>query len=94
MGALERLIADELIHVHLSGKEVGKEAFIEGIKAVPRHVVRGPLNIKMFDGFAIMTGAQTNLMDGIAPARLYVTQVWVLRKLDWQQVSFHCCQLV
>jgi hypothetical protein len=93
IATLETIVADDLSHVHQSGKHVNKEEFLDGIKKIPRLVSREDLSVHMYGTFALMTGVQTNTMPDKPPIHLFVTQVWIKTPTGWQQISFHCCGL-
>lgn len=93
MMALDRLFADDLVHVHGSAvvhDKAGILAYIQSRRAF-RAIERGPLTVRVFGEAAVITGRMTNHLthDG-HPAVLsgMVTQVLRREAGDWRFVSF------
>jgi hypothetical protein len=83
------LMADDLLHIHATGRIENKEQVLAGMKASPRKTYRGgEIKVRAYGDFAVMTGSQFNKVGDQAPTESAVTQVWVRRAGKWQQVSF------
>lgn len=93
--ALERMFADDLVHIHSVGLVHDKAALLAHIEARRGFVAieRGPLDIRMLgDDAAVMTGAIRNQMrapDGsLGEMRGMVTQIVRRSAAGWQFVHF------
>jgi hypothetical protein len=83
------LMADDLLHIHATGRIENKEQVLAGMKASPRTTYRGgEIKVRVYGDSAVMTGSQFNKVGSQAPTESAVTQVWVRRTGKWQQVSF------
>jgi Domain of unknown function (DUF4440) len=86
--ALERLLDDSLTHTHMNGRVDTKETLIANLKARPRTLTRGALDIRIFGDSAVMTGPQY-LDLGAGPVENQATETWVHRDGRWVLVAFH-----
>lgn len=99
--ALERLFADDLVHVHTTGIQQNKAEIIDYAMHTLQFlsVTRQNLKLRFYgNDVAIMNGGMANTMcrsdnpEKIVSAEALVTQVWVRSGASWQQVSFHACR--
>jgi hypothetical protein len=98
---MEKLFADDLLHVHTTGAVMNKAEIIDYAMNTLQFlsVTRQNLSLRFYgDDVAIMNGGMANSMcridqpDKIVNAEALVTQVWVRKGDSWQQVSFHACR--
>ena len=86
--ALEGLLADELVHIHMNGRADTKPELMRSVRERPRTLRRGPLTVRIYGEIAIMTGPQ--FLDlGTGENESQVTQVWRLEAGGWRLLSFH-----
>jgi ketosteroid isomerase-like protein len=90
---LEKILADDLTHTHITGHTEGKASYLAGLSGRPRKTTRGDLSVRIYGDTAVMTGALVNefpAAGGNAPARLEIQalQVWVRTGGTWQMVAF------
>ncbi len=101
VAALENLFTDDLVHVHASGQVDNKSRLIDQVRdGVFRFIdiARGPLQVRLYDRVAVMTGTMTNTLQGKdntpnVVSQLHVTQVWILTPDGWKQSSFQSTRL-
>ena len=93
---LSEMVADDLVHVHASGRVEDKAAYLEGVRSRFRFLsVRRPrLDVRVFGDTAIVTGPLELLLTLMATGQeltmnAYATQVWVRREHRWRLASFH-----
>jgi ketosteroid isomerase-like protein len=97
MPRLAQLLTDDLVHVHTTGIVHDKNALLHHAGQFLRfyNVVRGDLLVRVVaPDVAVMTGGMTNVVgrrgtEEQVTVEAFVTQVWVLRKGQWQIASFH-----
>jgi hypothetical protein len=83
------LMADDLVHIHATGRIENKTQVLEGMRASPRATYRGgEITVRVYGDTAVMVGSQFNKVGTQQPTESAVTQVWVRRAGKWQQVSF------
>jgi Domain of unknown function (DUF4440) len=91
--ALEKILADDLTHTHITGHTEDKATYLAGLSGRPRKTTRGDLSVRIYGDAAVMTGALTNEFPaaaGNAAVRLEIQalQVWVRSGETWQMVAF------
>lgn len=94
--ALRELLSPTLIHVHTRGNQDSLESYLEYLARAIEvlRVERRDLKVQVHDGFAVMTGHQTNTarQRGTDSEPIHVEsqvmQVWANTNGDWQQVAF------
>jgi ketosteroid isomerase-like protein len=91
--ALEKILADDLTHTHITGRTEGKAAYLAGLSTRPRATSRGDLRVRTYGDVAVMTGELTNefrATEGTAPVvqAIQALQVWVRSGGTWQLVAF------
>lgn len=95
---LEKLFADDLVHVHTTGIQQNKAEIIDYAMNTLQFLSVTRQNVKLrfySNDVAIMNGGMANTMcrsdnpEKIVSAEALVTQVWVRAGNTWQQVSFH-----
>jgi len=90
---LEKILADDLTHTHITGHTEDKAAYLAGLSGRPRKTTRGDLSVRRYGDVAVMTGALINEFpgDGGNPAarlEIQALQVWVQSGGTWQMVAF------
>ena len=93
MPVLEKILADDLTHTHITGHTEDKAAYLAGLYGRPRKTTRGDLSVRRYGDVAVMTGALINEFPGDggkAATRLEIQalQVWVQSGGTWQMVAF------
>jgi Domain of unknown function (DUF4440) len=80
---LAPLLADNLVHIHLSGHADDKANYLYGVrnKYTFKGLSRGPLKIRVFGEAAVMTGALTQTLlvresGSVMEVTAMTTQVW------------------
>lgn len=86
--ALEALLDDSLTHTHMNGRLDTKADLLVSLRARPRTLSRGPLQVRIYGETAVMTGPQY-LDLGAGAVRNQVTETWVRRAGRWLLVAFH-----
>lgn len=81
--ALEAMLDDSLVHIHLNGKVDDKPGYMAGFRGKYRFhdVARGPLNIRVWGGSAVSVGPLTQRLEvletgTILDVRAITTQSW------------------
>ena len=90
---LEKILADDLTHTHITGRTEGKLEYLAGLSSRPRKTTRGDLRVRVYGDAAIMTGALINefpAAEGNPPAaqEIQALQAWVRSGGTWQMVAF------
>lgn len=95
LAELDRLFAEDLIHVHSTGLVHNKSQLLKHIdrKRGFISIQRGPLDVKIENNIAIVTGSITNHMhakngDGEIELEGFVTQVLRRTGDGWQFINF------
>ncbi|RKP53538.1 nuclear transport factor 2 family protein [Pararobbsia silviterrae] len=94
LGALDALFAEDLVHVHSTGRVHDKTALLRHIERKRGFIAieRGALTIRIEGAFAVMTGPMRSLMreaDGsTAWMPSFVTQVLRRDAHGWRFISF------
>jgi ketosteroid isomerase-like protein len=98
--ALDRLLADELIHVHAAGNADTKAQYLKmiadfcGFEAIER----GPMTVRFYGDTAIVTGPMTHTVR-IKPTgatrtmEAFGTQVWAPHGDSWRQVLYQVTEI-
>ncbi|HEX2574451.1 MAG TPA: nuclear transport factor 2 family protein [Polyangia bacterium] len=93
VGALRPLLAPEFVHRSPSGEELGKEAFLAGVGAVPLRIVsvRGEnMAVRAYGSTALLTGVQRAVVLGTDGREMAsdgaFTDVFVLRRVEGKRV--------
>lgn len=99
-GMLEKILGDELVHIHSNGVVHGKQDIIERLRQRNDFVEiqRKNLSVKMYGNVGVMTGElwQKFKIKGkqeMHHAETIVTQVWVKKESGWSQVAFQAAKL-
>lgn len=97
---LEKLLADELLHVHSTGRIHGKAAYLDYVRGPLcfLSVERRELKVHMLGEAAMMTGTMSNVMQPPGPAapvtvESHVVQLWLPRATGWQLAMFQATRL-
>lgn len=98
--ALERIVADDVVHVHANGKADDKAAYLAMVKGAIRFLSaqREGLDVRVYDGLAVATGPLKQTIEVSATGQrtdmhVMTTQVWRRQDGSWQQVSFQATNL-
>lgn len=97
--ALERILGDDFVYTHSTGKRETKDEWVAGIKKLDRAVIRDNLSVRLFGDVALLSGTSVNRYaepfngDSHFGSLLDVLQVWVRRDGEWQLVANHGVKL-
>lgn len=98
--ALDRLVADDVVHVHANGKADDKAAYLEMVTSAIRFLSaeRERLDVRVYEDVAVATGALKQSIEATATGQrmdmhVMTTQVWRLQAGSWRQVSFQATNL-
>lgn len=92
--ALERLMSDEIVYTHSSGRLDSKKSFIASIASGTvkyRRILRKDVATTLRDGFAILTGAvEIDVETGgrLLNLNLRFCNVWERTAKGWQQIAW------
>jgi len=91
--ALEKILADDLTHTHITGHTEDKAAYLAGLSGRQRKTTRGDLSVRIYGDAAVMTGALINEFPAAAGnvavrPEIQALQVWVRSGGTWQMVAF------
>ena len=98
--ALDRLLADELIHVHAAGNADTKAQYLKmiadfcGFEAIER----GPMTVRFYGDTAILTGPMTHTVrikptGAVRTMAAFGTQVWAPHGDSWRQVLYQATEI-
>lgn len=94
--ALEAMLAEDLVHVHLPGRVDSKAGYLEGFrgKYLFRNVKRGPLNIRIYGQVGVMVGELTQKIvvkdsGEVHDIRAITTQTWLKDGGRWLLTTCH-----
>jgi hypothetical protein len=98
---LDRLLADDLIHVHGGGNVDNKAQYFRLLKTLFTFVTierRNP-DIRFLGDAALMTGEMTqtvrlNATGEVKTIRAFGTQVWARRDGEWRQVLYQATEIL
>jgi hypothetical protein len=83
VAGLEKLLADNLVHIHLNGHADDKTGYLLGVRDrfTFKAMSRGPLTVRVFGDIAVMTGSLTQTLivresGRIVDVTAMSTQVW------------------
>lgn len=100
LDVLERLVSDDVVHVHANGKADDKAAYLEMVRGQIRFVAaaREHLNVRVYDQVAVATGPLRQSIEMTATGQrvdmhIMTTQVWRRHENTWRQVSFQATNL-
>ncbi|SAL67086.1 nuclear transport factor 2 family protein [Caballeronia humi] len=100
IGSLEKLVSDDVVHVHANGKTDDKAAYLSMVEKQIRFLEasRQELDVRVYGDAAIATGRLDQVIELKQTAQrinmhVMTTQVWVKRDAIWQQVSQSQCQI-
>lgn len=97
--ALDRILGEDFVYTHSTGKRERKEDWVAGLKKLDRAVVRNNLSVQIFGDVALLSGTSryryAEPFDGDSHfgSLLDVLQVWVKRAGEWQLVANHGVKL-
>jgi ketosteroid isomerase-like protein len=98
--ALDRLLADDLVHVHAAGNADTKAQYLKmiadfcGFEAIER----GPMTVRFYGDTAILTGPMSHTVR-IKPTGVvrtmdaFGTQVWAPNGDSWRQVLYQATEI-
>lgn len=94
--ALDAMLADDLVHIHLNGKADTKAAYLAGVRDAYtfRDLSRGELTIRYYGDFAVMTGHLAQKLEvratgEVMDVRAMTTQTWLHRDGRWLLNTCH-----
>lgn len=98
--ALDRLLADDLVHVHAGGNADTKQQYFRLIEDVCGFVAieRGPMAVRFYGDTAVVTGAMTHRVrikptGVIRTMEAFGTQVWAPHGDSWRQVLYQATEI-
>jgi hypothetical protein len=101
LDALDRILAEDLIHVHGGGNVDTKAQYFDLLKTLFTFVTieRKSPDIRFLGDAALMTGEMTQTVrlnaDGETKTiRAFGTQVWAMRSGAWRQVLYQATEIV
>jgi hypothetical protein len=93
--ALERLLADELVYVHVSARTDTKDSLLESLRSGRVQYLRGTrrdVNIRAYRDIALMNGAvkiEFQIDNVPRSSESAFVSAWVDRDGRWQMVHWH-----
>lgn len=94
--ALAAMLADDLVHIHLTGQVDGKSVYLNGVreKYLFRNITRGPLTIRLYGDFAVMTGPLSQQVEvkstgAVLDVKAITTQTWLRAANGWLLNTCH-----
>ena len=97
---LSALIADDLVHVHATGKVENKPEYMEGVRTRLEFlkIERVDLKVRAVGDVAILTGplnqeVRLRTTGNVLNLMAVATQVWVKRAGGWVQSSFQATRV-
>lgn len=100
LDTLERLVSDDVVHVHANGTADSKSAYIDMVRGQIRFLAaqRERLDVRVYDRVAIATGPLRQSIEMTATGlrvdmHIMTTQVWRNHAGSWRQVSFQATNL-
>lgn len=98
--ALDRLIAENLVHIHANGAIEDRSAYFAGArnKLEFLHFERETLEVRSLGNVAVATGILRQTLrdresDTLFELRIATTQVWSCTANCWRQMSFHATHI-
>ncbi|HWI71358.1 MAG TPA: nuclear transport factor 2 family protein [Baekduia sp.] len=96
LATLDRLLADDLTHTHVTGVTEDKATYLAALGGRPRTTTRGEdLAVRLYGDVAVMTGTLRNAFPPQAPgepedvSEIHALQVWARAGGNaWRQVAF------
>ncbi len=97
---LSALMAEDLVHVHATGRVENKAEYMEGVRTRLEFlkIERSELQIRMFGDVAVATGplnqeVRLRNSGNLVDLKAVATQVWVKRAGGWVQSSFQATRV-
>ncbi|MCC8967086.1 nuclear transport factor 2 family protein [Bradyrhizobium sp. Pear76] len=97
---LSTLLADEVVHIHTSGRVEDREQFLANVRDRLEYVnvTRGDLNVLDLGDVALATGSIEQVVRMRATGKSHqmkfiTSQVWRRTDAGWRQVSFQATSL-
>ena len=98
--ALDRLLADDLVHVHAAGNADTKTQYLKmiadfcGFEAIER----GPMTVRFYGDTAVLTGLMTHTVrikptGAVRTMAALGTQVWAPHGDSWRQVLYQATEI-
>ena len=98
--ALDRLLADDLIHVHAAGNADTKARYLKMIAnfCAFTAIERGPISVRFYGDTAVMTGLMTHTVrikptGAVRTMEAFGTQVWAPYGHSWRQVLYQATEI-
>jgi ketosteroid isomerase-like protein len=97
---LDRLLADDLIHVHAGGNVDTKQQYFQLIETLCEFtaIERGPMVVRFYGDTAILTGTMHHTVlirptGAVCTMAAFGTQVWALHGDSWRQVLYQATEI-
>jgi ketosteroid isomerase-like protein len=98
--ALDRLLADDLVHVHAAGNADTKAQYLKMIADFCGFVAiaRGPTTVRFYGDTAVMTGPMSHTVrikptGAVRTMEAFGTQVWAPHGDSWRQVLYQATEI-
>jgi ketosteroid isomerase-like protein len=98
--ALNRLLADDLVHVHAAGNADTKAEYLKMIADFCGFVAieRGPMTVRFYGDTAVLTGPMTHTVrikptGAVRTMTAFGTQVWAPHGGSWRQVLYQATEI-
>lgn len=98
---LDRLLADDLVHIHAAGDADTKQQYFKLIAEFCAFVAieRGPMNVRFYGDTAVVTGPMTHTVrikptGAVRTMKAFGTQVWAPHGDSWRQVLYQATEIV
>jgi len=98
--ALDRLLADDLVHVHAAGNADTKAQYLKMIADFCGFVAieRGPMTVRFYGDTAVLTGPMTHTVrikptGAVRIMMAFGTQVWAPEGDSWRQVLYQATEI-
>jgi ketosteroid isomerase-like protein len=98
---LDRLLADDLVHIHAAGDADTKQQYFKLIAEFCAFLAieRGPMNVRFYGDTAVVTGPMTHTVrikptGAVRTMAAFGTQVWAPHGDSWRQVLYQASEIV
>lgn len=86
---LKLLLADDYIHVHMTGKLDDRDGHLQAVASLPRRAVISETAVRIYDDLAVITGHLDNHVSQPSPRVLHAVchRVLARRGDQWRYIS-------
>jgi ketosteroid isomerase-like protein len=95
VAALQLMLADDYVHVHMSGKIDDREEHLRAVERSPRKPIPGETLVRIYGDLAVVTGHLHNHLAGPDQVvnKTYCHRIAAKRDGQWRFVSVHLTPL-